>query len=307
MRFYQVDAFTDTVFKGNPAAVCVSDSWLSDDIMLKLAIENNLSETAFAVGRDGRYGLIWFTPGGEIDLCGHATLATAFTIMNHVEPGITHVDFDTTSGHLGVDREGDEYTLDFPLIRTSEYTPEDDIGDAIGCEPVCCAIGYRDPIAMLPTDRDVIDLHPDITKIMNLNLTWTVRSCLDDRIDRPGTCLSAHAVGDSSLAGTGLPVNPLRRMLIAALTSLSAVYPHTGHLWMRMFNVFPTCSPHWEHVCDVPLGSTSMTFTPAHSALSEILLLSIPRELLTKPRVMLLPKDFSHSFFTFSLSITIMS
>ena len=168
MRFYQVDAFTDTVFKGNPAAVCVSDSWLSDDIMLKLAIENNLSETAFAVGRDGRYGLRWFTPGGEIDLCGHATLATAFTIMNHVEPGITHVDFDTASGHLGVDREGDEYTLDFPLIRTSEYTPEDDIGDAIGCEPVCCAIGYRDPIAMLPTDRDVIDLHPDITKIMNL-------------------------------------------------------------------------------------------------------------------------------------------
>ena len=168
MRFYQVDAFTDTVFKGNPAAVCVSEEWLSNDVMLKVAIENNLSETAFAVGRNGSYGLRWFTPGGEIDLCGHATLATSFVIMNLIEPGISHVDFETASGHLGVVRNGESYVLDFPLIETKEYSPPDDIGDAIGCEPVAYAIGYRDPIALLPSAKDVTDLNPDISKIERL-------------------------------------------------------------------------------------------------------------------------------------------
>ena len=86
MKMYQVDAFTDRPFSGNPAAVCILECWLPDEIMLKLAIENNLSETAFAVGSDGRYDLRWFTPGGEVDLCGHATLAAGFVILNLVEP-----------------------------------------------------------------------------------------------------------------------------------------------------------------------------------------------------------------------------
>ena len=86
MRFYQVDAFAERPFEGNPAAVCVMDDWLPDEVMLKVAVENNLSETAFAIGSDGRYDLRWFTPGGEINLCGHATLATSYVIMNYIEP-----------------------------------------------------------------------------------------------------------------------------------------------------------------------------------------------------------------------------
>lgn len=85
MKQYIVDAFTDKVFGGNPAAVCIMDSWPSDDLMMNITVENNLSETAFAVREGSRYRLRWFTPGGEIDLCGHATLATAFVLMNYYD------------------------------------------------------------------------------------------------------------------------------------------------------------------------------------------------------------------------------
>ena len=86
MKCYVVDAFTDTVFKGNPAAVCVLENWLSDELMQEIAKENNLSETAFTVRRGDLYDLRWFTPGGEIDLCGHATLATAYILMRFIVP-----------------------------------------------------------------------------------------------------------------------------------------------------------------------------------------------------------------------------
>ena len=168
MRFYQVDAFTDRPFTGNPAAVCVSEDWLSDDIMLKVAVENNLSETAFAVGKDGKYQLRWFTPGGEIDLCGHATLATGFTILNHIEPGKDEVTFSTVSGELSVKRDGDLYTIDFPLIRTGPYLNSGPIADAIGSEVIESAIGYRDPIALVGSAQEVMDLNPDMTKIKAL-------------------------------------------------------------------------------------------------------------------------------------------
>ncbi len=168
MRFYQVDAFAERPFEGNPAAVCVMDRWLPDDVMLKVAIENNLSETAFAVGSDGHYELRWFTPGGEINLCGHATLATSYVIMNHVEPGLDHVDYDTMSGHLGVDREGDMYVLDFPRIPTHPYELRDDMVEALGIEPSEVWIGERDPIFLLDSEEEVRNLDPDINKVKSL-------------------------------------------------------------------------------------------------------------------------------------------
>ncbi len=168
MKMYQVDAFTDRPFSGNPAAVCILERWLPDDIMLKLAIENNLSETAFAVGSGGRYGLRWFTPGGEVDLCGHATLATGFVILNLIEPSKDLVEFQTLSGRLTVKRDGDMFTMDFPLIETKPYDAPKEIGEAIGCEPVEAAIGYRDPIVLLERAEDVIDLKPDMGKVKQI-------------------------------------------------------------------------------------------------------------------------------------------
>ena len=168
MRFYQVDAFAERPFEGNPAAVCVMDDWLPDEVMLKVAVENNLSETAFAVGSDGRYDLRWFTPGGEINLCGHATLATSYVIMNYIEPGIDHVDYDTMSGHLGVDRDGDTYILDFPRIGTHPYELREDMVEALGVEPLEVWMGERDPIFLLGSEEEVRNLEPDIDRIKSL-------------------------------------------------------------------------------------------------------------------------------------------
>ena len=106
MRQYVIDAFTDHVFAGNPAAVCVMDRWLDEAKMMAITIENNLSETAFAVREGEKYHLRCFTPGGEIDLCGHATLGTACAIMTFVEPEHTQITFSTLSGDLTVVRRG---------------------------------------------------------------------------------------------------------------------------------------------------------------------------------------------------------
>ena len=104
MKQYIVDAFTRVPFSGNPAAVCVMDAWPSEDYMMKLAMENSLSETAFIVREEESYRLRWFTPGTEVELCGHATLASSFVILNHFEPESSAVRFMTRSGILTVRR-----------------------------------------------------------------------------------------------------------------------------------------------------------------------------------------------------------
>ena len=114
IKQYIVDAFTDRVFGGNPAAVCVLDSYPEDELMMGITLENNLSETAFAVPEGEGYHLRWFTPGGEIDFCGHATLATGFTILNFVQPTWDHVVFHTMSGDMTVSRKDGRYEMDFP-------------------------------------------------------------------------------------------------------------------------------------------------------------------------------------------------
>ena len=98
MKQYIVDAFTDTVFKGNPAAVCILDAWIPEGIMMKIAMENRFSETAFAVQEGGAYHLRWFTPGGEIDLCGHATLAAAYVIFHFYQKDAEKICFKTLGG-----------------------------------------------------------------------------------------------------------------------------------------------------------------------------------------------------------------
>ena len=117
---YVIDAFTRRVFGGNPAAVCPLAEWLPDDVMQKIGKENNLSETAFFVREsEGTYGLRWFTPAVEVDLCGHATLASAFAIFNFIDPSATSVTFNTRSGALRVARDGERLTLDLPARRAA--------------------------------------------------------------------------------------------------------------------------------------------------------------------------------------------
>ena len=168
MKCWHVDAFAEKVFEGNPAAVCVLDGWPEDALLQAIAGENNLSETAYAV-RDGeRWRLRWFTPGGEIDLCGHATLGTAFVLANFVTPEKTRFVFDTMSGELVVERRGDMYELDFPAyeLRSVPVTPE--MGRAIG-RPVKSAWMGRDLVCELESEDDVRSAGVDQALVRSLD------------------------------------------------------------------------------------------------------------------------------------------
>ncbi len=114
LRLYQIDAFTSELFRGNPAAVCPLEAWLPDELMQKIAMENNLAETAFYVRSGDRFRIRWFTPAVEVDLCGHATLAAAYVIFHYDRYSGGEIEFDSRSGFLRVYRSGDFLTLDFP-------------------------------------------------------------------------------------------------------------------------------------------------------------------------------------------------
>ena len=168
MKQYVVDAFTDEVFSGNPAAVCITKEWLSDDLMMNITRENNLSETAFDVKERDRYKLRWFTPGGEIDLCGHATLATAFVIMNYYDTHLEEVAFDTLSGVLTVKKKQDLYEMDFPAYELKPKEVTSAMEDAIGARPVEAYMG-RDLLCIFESEDVVRGLSPDMEKLKALD------------------------------------------------------------------------------------------------------------------------------------------
>src|SRR5579859_4534841 len=117
LPIYQVDAFAEKLFGGNPAAICPLPRWLPEATMQAIAAENNLAETAFFRREGEAYRLRWFTPTVEVDLCGHATLASAYVISQFLEPGCKGMAFDTLSGRLTVERTGEVFVLDFPVRR----------------------------------------------------------------------------------------------------------------------------------------------------------------------------------------------
>lgn len=168
MKQYIVDAFTDHIFSGNPAAVCVIDQWLSDSLMMKITRENNLSETAFAVKEGSSYRLRWFTPGGEIDLCGHATLGTAYVIMNFYEPEASRVSFQTMSGELIVTRKADLYEMTFPAYDLTEVPVTREMTEAIGVKPSAAYMG-RDLLCILDKKVKIEEINPDTEKVKNLD------------------------------------------------------------------------------------------------------------------------------------------
>ena len=162
-------ATTDKVFAGNPAAVCLPDCWLDDSTLQSIAIENNLSETAFAVPEtNGRYRLRWFTPGGEIDLCGHATLATAYVLAHFVAPEEQVFRFQTMSGELVVSRDGERLSMDFPAYEMKEIPVTDAMAAVIGARPAAAYMG-RDLVCVLPAEDDVRQAMPDMEEMKSLD------------------------------------------------------------------------------------------------------------------------------------------
>ena len=181
-----VDAFTDTVFKGNPAAVCLLDEWLSDATLQNIAKENNLSETAFTVKDGDHYELRWFTPGGEIDLCGHATLATAFILFKFIEVDVERLTFTTQSGELLVSKKDDYYELNFPSYAMHQVVVTSEMEEAIGVRPLEAWLG-RDLVCILPHENDVINASPDFDKVKALDgllLNITARGRNYDTVTR---------------------------------------------------------------------------------------------------------------------------
>jgi len=136
---YQIDAFAEVPFEGNPAAVCPLEDWLADDFLQSIALENNLSETAFYIARQDHFELRWFTPAIEVDLCGHATLAAAHLILNRLSPELQQVSFETRSGTLQVRRAGDRLAMDFPRLSPgAPIEPPATLVSAMGMTPAAC-------------------------------------------------------------------------------------------------------------------------------------------------------------------------
>lgn len=168
MKYYIADAFAEEFFSGNPAGVCFSDRELSAETMQKIAFENNLPETAFLVKRGEKYGLRWFTPLFEIDLCGHATLAAAFTVMNYIEPSLKEVCFDTASGELAVKRNGDLYEMLFPERIPEKIDVADEITESLGNVPKEVYSG-RDLFSVFEDEEAVRKFVPNYEKLGKLD------------------------------------------------------------------------------------------------------------------------------------------
>jgi len=160
MKQYIVDAFTGKPFSGNPAAVCVMDSWPSERSMMNLAMENNLSETAFIVKEAAGYHLRWFTPATEVELCGHATLASAFVILNFYETDRDMVQFNTMSGTLTIRKCGDLFEMNFPTYELKEIPVTDEMELAFGLRPVRAVLGL-DLVCIFENEDQVRTMHPN--------------------------------------------------------------------------------------------------------------------------------------------------
>jgi PhzF family phenazine biosynthesis protein len=162
IRLFQVDAFTDKIFGGNPAAVCPLDQWLSDGVMQLIAMENNQAETAFFVRNQNGFHIRWFTPTMEVDLCGHATLAAAHVLFELNDfPGQT-VEFSSRSGLLTVTKEDEFLTLDFPADPPEKITPPDYLITAVGSWPIEAHKGKSDYVLVYGTAEEIKDIVPDM-------------------------------------------------------------------------------------------------------------------------------------------------
>ena len=198
--FYQVDAFASRPFQGNPAAVCPLDEWLADDVMQSIALENNLAETAFFVREPEGYRIRWFTPSIEMDLCGHATLASAFVLMTALAPQMTSVDFQSRSGCLRVARDGEVYALDFPARPPVRIEPTAEVVHALGTEPAELWKA-RDFMAVYDSEKLVRALRPDLTKLAAISEAFAMI------VTAPGE--SVDFVSRFFAPGHGVPEDPV--------------------------------------------------------------------------------------------------
>lgn len=197
---YQVDAFAERLFKGNPAAICTLDRRLPDALMQSIAAENNLPETAFLTASNDRYDIRWFTPKVEIDLCGHATLATAFIVFTFLKPGLNSLTFNSKSGPLTINRFGDMLTMDFPSRPALPVPCPEGLAQALGRPPRETLLS-RDLLAVFDNEEEIRSLKPDMAGLM------AVKEAFGVIVSAPGR--KADFVSRFFAPNEGIPEDPV--------------------------------------------------------------------------------------------------
>jgi predicted PhzF superfamily epimerase YddE/YHI9 len=205
VRIFQLDSFTDRLFAGNPAAVCPLPRWIEDATLQAIARENNLSETAFVVRRDdGDYELRWFTPTLEVDLCGHATLASAAVVLDDLEPGKETVTFHTRSGALVVRRAGAALRMDFPALPATPCEPPEGLAEALGAWPRSVLRSRAVLMCVFDAPSDVAALAPDFARVRALDVESIIATARGD-----ATCdfvsrffAPAHGIDEDPVTGS---------------------------------------------------------------------------------------------------------
>ena len=199
---YIVDAFTDQIFQGNPAAVCVLDSWLPEELMQKIAMENNFAETAFVVPEGESWRLRWFTPEKEFDLCGHATLAAAYVLFRFYRPEAEKIVFTTLSGLLTVLRRDGLLEMNFPAYTPVRVEVSDEMTAALGVRPRE-AWRARDLLCVLDREDDVVNLRPDMRVVEALGGEICIVTARGRRYDCVSRCFAPGcAVPEDPVTGS---------------------------------------------------------------------------------------------------------
>lgn len=201
--YYQVDAFTDRIFGGNPAGVCLLDRWLDDATLQKIATENNLSETAFVVSKGASHELRWFTPTMEVDLCGHATLAPAYVLFTQLHAQGSRISFETKSGPLHADWDGKIVMLDFPARPGATSESPRALMEGLGYIPREVRKS-RDFMAVLGDEEEVRALAPDFPQLASLDCLGVIATAKGREVDfvsrffAPGAGLNEDPVTGSA-------------------------------------------------------------------------------------------------------------
>jgi len=180
---YQVDAFADNVFEGNPAAVIPLDKWLPEGTMQQIATENNLSETAFFVPEADRFHIRWFTPVSEVDLCGHATLASAHILFKHMNYSRKEIEFESASGVLRVLKKDDLIVLDFPALNALPVEIPEYLNTAFNYKPVAGFKGRDDLMFVFDSESQIRNLRPDFQKILKADTRGVICTAASEEFD----------------------------------------------------------------------------------------------------------------------------
>jgi PhzF family phenazine biosynthesis protein len=183
IKIYQIDAFTDKVFSGNPAAVCPLNSWLPDEMLQNIAMENNLAETAFYVFEKEGPRIRWFTPTVEVDLCGHATLATAFVLFNHENYKGDKIVFNSRSGTLTVTKVGEIITLNFPVDKLVEVPAVPTLEQALGAKPLKTFKGKTDYMLVFEREDQITSMKPDFKTIATVKARGIIVTAKGNSVD----------------------------------------------------------------------------------------------------------------------------